>query len=271
VSFVPGHISLTFSIWPDKDPLVMGSTGMGIVLSEGVHCAVINEQSTTNENIVIRKGEKVEDPVTLRAIELLGFNNKGLTIYIRHDLPLGSGFGISGASALAACLELEKDLDLCVKAAHQAEIEFKTGLGDVIAIATSLRNHMFPSIVVRHEPGCNGKTSVYPIDEKFVICISGLGRDTSEILSDKEWVEIINSAALGIQYNDVTIRSVIKAGRLFTEKTGLINKNISEIFDSTPIGAVSTVAHLGTSIIAISDDLIKLSESLEEFGEVRKY
>jgi pantoate kinase len=271
MSFVPGHLSLTFSIWPNKDPLAMGSIGMGVVLPQGVHCAVVKEQSDIDKNTIIREGNEVEDPVTSRAIELLGFSNKGLTIYIRHDLPLGSGFGISGATALAACLELEKDLDLCVKAAHQAEIEFKTGLGDVIAIATSLKNHTSPCIVVRHEPGYGGKTDFYPIEEKFIVCISGLGRDTSAIISDNEWVKIINSAALGIQFNKITIRSAIKAGRLFTEKSGLINKNLSEIFDNTPIGAVSTVAHLGTSIIAISDDLPKLSDSLEKFGEIRKY
>ncbi len=271
MSFVPGHVSLTFSIWPDKDPLAMGSIGMGVVLSQGVHCAVVKEESDIEENIVIRKGKKIKDPVTLRAIELLGFKNKGLTIYLRHDLPLGSGFGISGASALAACLELEKDLELCIKAAHQAEIEFQTGLGDVIAISTSIKNHTFPSIVIRHEAGYGGRTTFHPIKENFLVCISGLGRDTSEIISDKGWVEIINSAALGIQFDEVSIRSAIKIGRLFTEKSGLINKNISEIFDSTPMGSVCTVAHLGTSIIAISDDLPKLSESLEKFGEIRKY
>jgi pantoate kinase len=271
MSFVPSHVSLTFSVWPHADPLTMGSIGMGVVLPQGVHCAVVKEQKDNNKNVIIRKGEYVEDPVTLRAIELLGFHNKGLTIYLRHDLPVGSGFGISGASALAACLELEKDLDLCVKAAHQAEIEFKTGLGDVIAIATAIKNHVFPCVVVRHEPGFGGKADFYPIKENFLVCISGLGRDTSEIISDKKWIEIINSAALGVKFGEVTIRSAIKMGRSFTEKSGLINKNISVIFDDTPIGAVSTVAHLGTSIIAVSDDLPKLSESLGKFGEIRNY
>ena len=200
MSFVPGHISLTFSVWPNADPLAMGSIGMGVVLPQGVHCAVVKEEKNSDENIVIRKGETVEDPVTLRAIELLGFHNKGLTIYLRHDLPIGSGFGISGASALAACLELEKDLDLCIKAAHQAEIEFKTGLGDVIAIATSLKNHIFPCIVIRHEPGYGGKVDFFPIKEKFLGCISGLGRETSENIADKTWIESIKSATLGISH-----------------------------------------------------------------------
>ena len=103
----------------------------------------------------------MEDPVTLRALELLGFKDEGLTVYLRHDLPLGSGFGISGASALAACMELEKNLDLCVKAAHQAEVEFRTGLGDVIAIAESIRTNLFPSIVVRQTPGYGGETQSF--------------------------------------------------------------------------------------------------------------
>ncbi len=44
MSFAPGHVSLTFAIWPDKDLLKMGSTGLGIVLPQGVHCAIVKEQ-----------------------------------------------------------------------------------------------------------------------------------------------------------------------------------------------------------------------------------
>ena len=44
MSFVPGHVSLTFAICPDDNPLKMGSTGIGLVLSKGVHCAVIDEK-----------------------------------------------------------------------------------------------------------------------------------------------------------------------------------------------------------------------------------
>ena len=271
MSFAPGHISLTFAIWPDSDLLAMGSTGIGIVLPQGVHCAVVREQSEIKHNIVIRGGSSVEDPVTLRALELLGFENEGLTVYLRHDLPLGSGFGISGASALAACMELEKNLDLCVKASHQAEVEFRTGLGDVVAIAESLKASVFPSIVVRQTPGYGGETQSFPILEKFAVCISGIGRDTSKIITDEKWIEIINSAALGIQIAKPNIRSSIKIGRLFTEKSGLVNDNISQILDEMPIGSVSSVAHLGTSIVATSEDMDALVEKLNEFGQVRLY
>ena len=167
MSFAPGHVSLTFAIWPDKDLLKMGSTGLGIVLPQGVHCAIVKEQSEVNQNRVIREINEVDDAVTVRAIELVGFKDKSLTIYLRHDLPLGSGFGISGASALAACLELEKDIDLCVKAAHQAEVEFRTGLGDVVAIAESIRQTIFPAIVIRNTPGYDGRVDCFQIKEKL--------------------------------------------------------------------------------------------------------
>ena len=269
MSFAPGHISLTFAIWEGEDNLSKGSTGIGLVVPQGVHCAI--EKSKAKTNVVVRKGEEIDDLVTLRAVELLGFKDQGLVIYQRHDLPLGSGFGISGASALAACLELEKDIDKCVKASHQAEVEYNTGLGDVVAIAESLRNTSFPSVIIRETPGWRGKITCKPIKEKFVVCISGLGRNTSDIISDKNWIEIINSAALGIQYRNINLRSAIKIGRLFTERTGLINENTSQMIDKLPLDSVSSIAHLGTSIVATSDDIPKLVESLQEFGNVRQY
>ena len=271
MSFAPGHVSLSFAVWKDGDPLSMGSTGIGIVLPQGVHCAVVRERSDSSNNVVISKSKEIEDPVTLRALEILGFKNQGFTIYLRHDLPSGSGFGISGASALAACMEVEKDLHLATRAAHQAEIEFRTGLGDVMAISSAIKNHTFPAIAIRHEPGVNGKVDVHPLDSNFLLCISGLGRETSKIITDENWVEIINSSGLNLQVTDTTLRSVIKIGRSFTEKSGLMTENLSEIFEQIPIGSLATVAHLGTSIVAVSDDLDELETVLGKFGEIRKY
>jgi len=263
MSFVPGHVSLTFAVWPDEDPLKMGSTGIGLVLPQGVHCAVVDEQSESSENVVICGGKQIKDPVTSRALELI--------IYLRRDLPLGFGLGISGSSALAACLELEKDIEKSVKAAHQAEVEYKTGLGDVMAISASLKENIFPSIVIRESPGYGGEVSTYPVKDKMIICLSGLGRDTSQILNNSEWTEIINTASLGIQLTNVNLRTAIKTGRLFTEKAGLMNESLSEILEQVPMGAVASVAHLGTSIIATSDDVLGLRSALENFGEIREF
>ena len=271
MSFAPGHISLTFAIHSDKDPIKMGSTGLGIVLPQGVYCSIVNEKRKGNENIIIVNNQIIDDPVVSRAIELLGYGNGGLSVYLRRDLPIGSGFGISGASALAACLELDKNLQNCTLAAHQAEIEYKTGLGDVAAISSALSVGDFPLIVERKTPGANGETETYNVKNKLAICVSGMGRNTSEILSSPEWSEIINTVSSNLVVTDYDIRSVVKVGRIFTEKSGLMNDNLVEILDSIPLGAVSSVAHLGTSIIAVSDDIEELAESLEKFGEVKIY
>ena len=271
MSFAPGHISLTFAIHSNTNPIKMGSTGLGIVLPQGVYCSIIEEKNKDNDNLIIVENEVIDDPVVSRAIELLGYGNKGLSIYLRRDLPIGAGFGISGASALAACLELDKNLHNCVLAAHQAEVEYKTGLGDVVAISSALSVGNFPLIVERKAPGANGETATYNVKNKIAVCISGLGRNTSEIISSPEWSEIINAVSLNLNSIDYEIRSVIKAGRIFTEKSGLINENLAEILDSIPLGAVSSVAHLGTSIIAVSDNITELRHCLEKYGEVRIY
>ena len=82
---------------------------------------------------------------------------------------------------------------------------------------------------------------------------------------------MINAASLGIQLNKATLRSAIKVGRLFTEKTGLINDNISEMLNKVPIGSVASIAHLGTSIVATSNETTDLKESLSEYGEVLEF
>ena len=271
MSFAPGHVSLTFAIHNHNDPIKMGSTGLGIVLPQGVYCSIVAENREKEKNIVIIENKIIEDPVVTRAIELLGYGDKGLTVYLRRDLPIGAGFGISGASALAACLELEKNLEKCTLAAHQAEIEYSSGLGDAVAISSALAKGDFPLIVERKAPGAIGKTRTFNVDSRLVICVSGLGRNTSEIISSPEWSEIINAVSSSLQVIEYDIRSVLKIGRIFTEKAGLINESLVEMLDSIPIGAVSSIAHLGTSIIAVSDNVEELSESLEKYGKVIIY
>lgn len=91
MSFAPGHISLTFAIHNNEDPLKMGSTGLGIVLPKGVYCSIVDEKNEGGKNTIIIENKIVEEPVVLRAIELLGYGNKGLSVYLRRDLPVGAG------------------------------------------------------------------------------------------------------------------------------------------------------------------------------------
>ena len=53
MSFAPGHVSLTFAIHTHKDPTKKGSTGLGIVLPQGVYCSIVVENRENGKNIVI--------------------------------------------------------------------------------------------------------------------------------------------------------------------------------------------------------------------------
>ena len=48
MSFAPGHISLTFAIHNQVDPLKMGSTGLGIVLPKGVYCSIVDDNNAVS-------------------------------------------------------------------------------------------------------------------------------------------------------------------------------------------------------------------------------
>ena len=138
----------------------------------------------------------------------------------------------------------------------------------MVAISSAIDKGDFPLVVERIAPGANGETVTHAVDSKFVVCVSGLGRNTSEIITNPAWSEIINTVSSSLNCSDYDIRSVIKAGRIFTEKSGLINENLGEILDEVPLGAVSSIAHLGTSIIAVSDNVDELSTCLEKYGKI---
>ena len=57
MSFAPGHISLTFAIHNNVDPLKMGSTGLGIVLPKGVYCSIVDENNEGERNKIIIENE----------------------------------------------------------------------------------------------------------------------------------------------------------------------------------------------------------------------
>ena len=144
MSFAPAHITIYFSIHDNNNILKKGSTGVGICLPLGVRAtSSINPAVSTNV-IVFNQNVEIDDPVTKRAISLILKKPSEVIVNLDRELPVGFGFGISGASALAACLTITDSISAAHKASHIAEVEYNTGLGDVAAQAASLRKNQFP-------------------------------------------------------------------------------------------------------------------------------
>ena len=132
-AFAPGNISCVFKVVADPDPRKMHSLGMGLTVSDGVVASVAHaERSAVRFN-----GEEIDFPTVVAALEKL--TAEPLDVDIQSPLQLSGGFGLSGASSLAALWAADDLLSLGTEErelammAHVAEVENLTGLGDVCA------------------------------------------------------------------------------------------------------------------------------------------
>ena len=111
---MPPAIFRVFSkVIPHTDPARMHSLGMGFTVKEGVEVIV----SEHHETEVLFNGECINFP-TVRAVVNRLTHNSGITgikVEITSPLPLGCGFGLSGAAALATAYALNETLDLAQK------------------------------------------------------------------------------------------------------------------------------------------------------------
>ena len=132
-AFAPGNISGAFKIIYHEDTAKMHSLGTGFTIKEGVVGTVFRDSLTT----VLFNEEKIHFPTVVAVLRKL--TSQPMRIEITSPLPLGCGFGLSGASALVAAyavnalLGLGKSESELAMIAHIAEVENRTGLGDVCA------------------------------------------------------------------------------------------------------------------------------------------
>ena len=133
-AFAPGNLSCVFKIIPHPEPTKMHSLGMGFTITEGV---VVTVSQHSNEITVRFNDNEIHFPTVVSVIQKL--TPQPIQVEIESPLPLGCGFGLSGAASLAttyalnALLALGKSEEELAMTAHVAEVENRTGLGDVCA------------------------------------------------------------------------------------------------------------------------------------------
>ncbi|WP_253737786.1 pantoate kinase [Halohasta salina] len=142
-AFVPGHITGFFSAHPAPEPARAGSRGAGVALSDGVTVTVTPGSGTW------LNGEAVDIAPVDTVVDRLGV---AASVDAETPLPIGAGFGVSGAAALGTALAANAAFDCgkteneLVEVAHCAEVEAGTGLGDVVAQARG-------GLPIRLDPG----------------------------------------------------------------------------------------------------------------------
>lgn len=251
-AFVPGHVTAFFSPHPAQDPLLAGSRGVGLALSDGVTVQI------TDGDVVTLNGE----PSEIAAVEtVLAALDLTASVRIETPLPVGAGFGVSGAAALGtafaatAASDRRRLADELVAIAHRADVEAGTGLGDVVAQARG-------GVPVRLAPGAppHGRVDAIPARRR-VEYVSFGGLSTETVLSgDTEALTAAGERALEAVTTDPSLGQVMETARGFVRETDLYTEQVS--------AAVRTVRENGgeASMAMLGETVFGLGTALSDAG-----
>lgn len=250
-AFAPGHVTAFFAPYPDDDPAVAGSRGAGLALSDGVEVAV---RPADGDSVVRLNGERAAvEPIAgvLDALDLTA------AVDAETPLPVGTGFGVSGAAALATALAAAEAFDLArtedelVRVAHEAEVQAGTGLGDVVA-------QFRGGLPIRLEPGApgHGRLDGLPARPRVEYVAFGELSTPAVLAGELDPIRAAGEAALTRLQRTPTASELLAAGREFAREAGLLVPEVAEAIDAVDdAGGEATMAMLGRTVIALGTGL----------------
>lgn len=249
-AFSPGHITCFFQPISSFDPLSAGSRGAGIRLSLG---STVNlKPSSSNETEVEMDGKIIKGEIVRNVVKALD-PKENYKICIKHDLPVGQGFGTTAADAVATALCMchitNKSKTEGYRAAHVADLLEGGGRGDVAGI---MSRYQQPVRTVAGIPPF-GKVEDSHVNVGHLTLITlGLPLITGAVLSDKDKVTKIRDAgakAMNDYLANMSLKSLFKISNQFSEDSGLrtndIDNSISKIEEK---GYMAAMCMLGNSI-----------------------
>jgi len=185
-AFCPAHITGFFKAYLDskdqKNPEKLGSMGAGFSIRDGVttHVNILprtNQNSNFKISTIGYQSDKtdISEYVLNEFLKLGDFEKLFFDIQHKVNIPIGYGLGSSSAVALSLSYALDHvlktklDQTIIGQIAHNAEINCKTGLGDVLA-------SYHGGFEIRVKPGAPGIGQVEKIDAEnisiIMICFS---------------------------------------------------------------------------------------------------
>ncbi len=284
--FSPCHITGFFQIVNGpRDPLYVGSRGGGVCLKRGVKTVVTVERSSSptfevSINGVPSNSAEVSKHV-LNMFTSRFKNMRSFKIFVEHyiDVPVGAGFGTSGAAALSLALALNEAFDLgmsnieAAQLAHIAEVECKTGLGTVAA-------EFFGGFEVRVKAGAPGICEIMPIAapcDSVVICLVIEALSTRKLLTNDEVRRRVN--AFGSKLVDKIVKApnvsnLMRFSRYFADHVGLVTSRVRKIFDAADeAGFTVSMPMFGEGAFTICEkdsvkDVLELFRKCEPQGSI---
>jgi pantoate kinase len=268
LAYCPGHITGFFEICRHEDPLQTGSRGAGFSINMGAESRVVLEDGPGKLDIFIN-GAKAKARVTENAIHtLLGEEKVDMKVFTTFHLPISQGFGMSAAGALSAALALSELLgqgeDAAYEAAHIAEVQCGTGLGDIAALRTG-------GMEMRTKEGLPPAGEVVRLDGEFEMVLARLGPniETSTIINDPKKIARLNKAgkeAMERFSADKDIHNLFRQSAIFMKESGLQTEKVAKALELMGSENVGSMCMVGNSIFATGPDIPLLARRLSRFG-----
>lgn len=246
-SWAPANISLFFGIHRGKTHQTTGSIGAGFTVEEGVTAHVTRASKTS----VFFNNKRIVFPTVLSVTKAL--TSQPVCVKLSSSLPLGTGFGLSGASALATAYSLNKMFRLKIPKrelailAHVAEVENGTGLGDVI-------NQYYGGILIKTKPSCSFVAKRMKTRKKTVYWKHFGTLQTKVIIQDTKKEKKINHAARKTlkKAQNSSFEQLMHLGKEFSKESGLLTeKNVKKtIAEIEKNNGFATMILLGNSVVS---------------------
>jgi pantoate kinase len=273
-AFVPGHISGFFQICDEAGELErVGSRNCGPCINTGVLTEIAADPNERLNVEVFINGRRAPEAHTTLAVvrQILPMVPEPSRVVIKHSaqVPIGAGYGASGAGALGAAFALSKAFNLgltrpeIIEIAHVAEVSCRTGLGDVGAQAIG-------GLVIGLEPGAPpyGKWQQISLERDVkIVCATLAPLSTKELLDDPKLRDRSRKFGLIAMKNLLkkpTIQNFMKVSHDFSEGLELLDDQLRKL-----IGAANSAGAIGASMAMLGRAVFALVK-VPELGEVKK-
>ena len=182
----------------------------------------------------------------------------------RCSLPIGAGFGLSAAAllgtgtALSALYDLGLSRDEIARAAHDAEVVYRTGLGDVAAAQGG-------GIAIRRGAGVRARILRFPSDMP-VFAVSFGPISTPTVLDSPDTMARVRAAFPASEPEG--LEPLLQASREFAERSGLVTERVRAVLASCDdAGVPASMTMLGEGVFAIGPGA---RHALCRFGQIHQ-
>jgi len=269
--WVPCHITCFFEIREHDNPLETGSRGAGFNLDVGVKTVVRLRRSN---DVEVSGGNDVSRDVVERMLQGLDIRARA---ELEHDepVPMGVGYGVSGATALGAAMATSialgnvMTLSQAGAVAHVVEVEHMTGLGDVIA-------QIHGGVEVRVREGAPGVGAVDKLSHEpdlRLITASLKKIPTRELLTTKrEAINRCGRLALARLLKRPSIEVLMSEAKAFAEEVGFMDDDMKRVAEKViEKGALGASVKKGVFYVLTREGLVDRLSGLisERLGNVR--